>query len=756
MVHRTRTSGLASVSGHRRPVLGAALLLFAGLALGPTGVAEEATSNEDSQAPEAPQTTFLETVSVTSTRTEKTLAETPGQVDVVSQETISELGYTQLGDLLRYAPGVFVDGDPTRLGSSGFNIRGIGGNRVLTQIDGIPTAEQFQFGPFTVPQYAIDLEALERVEIVRSAGSALYGSDALGGVVSLVTRSPSGYLKGSDQVTRARVGFEGRSDESSGTLVHARGNDRWQGSLVFTHRDGEELDNQGDVGSEDSGRTEPNPIDRRQDNLLLKLGHSGDNGSQLVLTLEGYDTRTLTEVFSSRAPASPFGSAVLDFDAVDTQERVRLSAEQSLVTGSSLSDSLIWRAYFQGTRTDQVAKEERLPAVGLAQRVGLVAFEQDTFGLEAESRKPFGSAHLLTYGASLRRDQFDQLRDRTELVVGTGVPVPTSLIFPTKYFPESDVDEAGVFLQAELDFLDGKLKLIPGLRYDRYDLDANENDRIFLEGNPGTAEPADLTSDAFSPKLGVIVALNDELSVFGQLSGGFRAPPMSAVNNGFTNQAGGYRTLANPELDAETSENFEIGFRGSYSRGSFSITAYENHYDDFIETVTLGFDPVDFLIEFQPRNLTEVEISGIEIAGDVRLGRQLLLRAAFSSTDGDDISTGEPLDSIVPATFVTGLRYVSPRGRWGIEGTATFADSKDADDLPSDSTQFQTPSYEVLDVGAWIELSNVLTLQVSAWNLTDETYWSWGNVRGQSQTSTAIDRYTSPGRSFGLQLRAQF
>ena len=79
--------------------------------------------------------------------------------------------------------GVDVEGDPTRLGTSGFTIcgiggRGIGGKRVLTEIDGVPTAEHFDFGPFSIFQLDLDVDTLESVEIVRSAGSALYSSDA--------------------------------------------------------------------------------------------------------------------------------------------------------------------------------------------------------------------------------------------------------------------------------------------------------------------------------------------------------------------------------------------------------------------------------------------------------------------------------------------------------------------------------------------------------------------------------------------------
>lgn len=725
-----------------------------------TGLIAEDSEIQDATAEKklsTPQTTFVETVTISATRSQRAIEETPGQIDVIESEEIEELGYSRVEDLVRWMPGVYVEGDLTRLGSSGFNIRGIGGNRVLTQIDGVPTAEQFDFGPFSVHQYSLDLDTLERAEVVRSAGSALYGSDALGGVVSLVTRSPSSYLGQESQYLGLRTGYDGRADEVSESLVYARGNDRWQGSVVFTHRDGAELDNQGQIDSQDASRTAPNPIDRRQDNLLLKLSHSRNPSSQFQFALEAFEGRSETEVLSARSPASPFSSAVLDSDADDTQDRGRFSLEHSLVLESRVADSLVWRGYVQQAETEQLTDQVRQSSAGISQRDGSLSFEQTTFGLELETRKAFGEGkgQLLTYGLSLRRDSFDSLRDRRETFVDTAAPVPSTLVFPTKYFPQSDVTELGLFVQGELALANGRLRLVPGLRFDSYDLTPDFDDTVFSTGNPGQ-EIVEVRDEAVSPKLGLVWALNDQLSLFSQYARGFRAPPMSAVNNGFTNPAGGYRTLPNADLQPETSNNYEVGLRGSFGRGSFSVTAFENRYDDFIETIFLGFDPASFLVEFQPQNISQVEISGVEVAADLRPADAWRLRAAYSYTEGEDVTAAEPLESISPPRFVAGVRFAKPGARWGIEATATRVESKEAADLPSASTQFQAPAYEVFDLAAWMSLGDHLTLQLSAWNLGDETYWQWSYARGQSQGSAVLDRYTSSGRSFGLQARTRF
>ena len=748
--------------GAPRPSFRSTLLLAALVALPITApiFADEAPPTEEAaEAAESPAdarpTAHREEITVTATGTARPVREVPGKVDVVTAEEIERLGHTGVADLVTFMPGVAVEGDPTRLGTNGFTIRGVGGNRVQTQIDGIETSEQFDFGPFSVTQFAIDLDALESVEVVRSAGSALYGSDALGGVVSLRTRSPRSILGAETRAFRLRSGWDGRSDELSESGTMAFGSDRWQTSLMVTHRDGEGLDNQGDVRSMDGSRTAPNPIDRERVNVLAKVAFSPASDSNLEATLEWFDSDTETEVFTGRNAGSPFGDAVLDLDARDTQERVRFSLEQSLVRGWSVADSLQWRLWTQTTDTEQATDELRRNAAGDYRRDGLLTFEQDGVGATVEARKAFGG-HLLTWGGAWERDEFDQIRDRRDLFLANDQPVPTTLSFPSKYFPSSELTETAVFAQGELSFFGGQLKAIAGLRFDRYDLDADQNDRVFLDGNPGTDPPVDITDEAVSPKLGLVWAPTRNLGFFAQYARGFRAPPMNEVNNGFTNQGGGYKTLPNPDLEAETSDNFELGIRGSGERWNFSVTAFDNRYEDFIELATVGFNPSNFLIEFQSQNVAEVSIDGFELAGDVRFGDGWRLRGAYTASEGTNDTTGEPLESISPDRLVTGLRFMSADRRWGAEAIGTFVSSKGDGDLPSDSTQFRAPSSSSVDLAGWFEVTEWLTLQVTGWNLTDETIYPWTFVRGQSEGSATIDRTTAPGRSFGAQARLRF
>ena len=698
-----------------------------------------------------PDASFLDTITVTATRTPTSVQEAPGSVSVLDSHRIEREVSTDVRDLVRYEPGIYVEGDPTRLGLSGFNIRGIGGNRVLTQIDGVPTAEQFSFGPLATTQTFLDLDAVDSVEIVRNAGSSLYGSDALGGVVSVVTKDPADYLAGQRFSLRLRAGYDSRDSETSESVTSAFGGERWQGSLLVTRRDGEEMENQGDRETANATRTAPNPQDREATNAFGKLVYAPGESATWKLGLEVMDGTTGTQVLSSQGVAGTLNTA--DFDAVDDVQRRRLSLERSSQRQGGLFETLLVRLHAQDAETEQNTVEQRITTTPTRTtrvlREGLLTFDQEKLGGEAQAIRSFEGRvpTLLTYGVAAGRDHFDQLRNRVDTNIDTGATVPGVLPFPTKYFPESTVTELGAYVQAEMTLADGRVKLVPGLRYDRFDLDADEDDPIFLSGNPGAPPAVDLTDAAVSPRLSLVWSPAAPVAVYVQYARGFRAPPFSDVNNGFTNLASGYTTLPNPDLQPETSDNYELGVRAKAGKAGFSFAAFDNHYDDFIETVTLGVNS-EGLIEFQPQNLTAVRISGVELAGDVAFSPRARLRGAFSLIDGENETADEPLSSIAPAKLVLGLQLTAPGGRYGAELVGTAVAEKDENDVDRSVVNQYTPDgYQLFDLLGFYEITERLGLQVGLLNLTDETYWEWANVRGLAATSPVLDRYTSPGRS---------
>ena len=705
--------------------------------------------------PEEPPS-FLDSVTISATLRPAPVRDTPGVVSVIDGATIQERMIEDFSDLVKYEPGVYVENSVTRLGLNGFNIRGIGGNRVMTLVDGVETSEQFDFGPFNVHQAGLDLDVLKTVEIVRSANSALYGSDALGGVVSLFTKDPADYLRDQRFYVGGKTTWDSRAGDAGVNLTLAGGGERVQASVFASINRGGEIGNKGAVDTRDHTRTAPNPqhVDGRQ--ALAKLVFNASPGNRFRTTAELYDTRVETEWLSNNRllDFGRFAYLIGESAALDTQRRRRFSLDHTLADRGL--DLLSWRVYGQLNDTAQVVDEERItsgfgPAF-LSVRRGTVDYEQVGYGGSAQGQHWLGGLDdgmLLTFGASYKTDYFDMLRDRTETNTVTGAPVPSEFIFPGKYFPESDIAEAGVYLQGEIRF--GRVTLVPGVRYDHYSLDANQADPVFVAGlNP---EAADFSDGALSPKIGLAARLTDAVTLHAQYAGGFRAPPYSAVNTGFANPRGGYTTLPNTALRAETSDNLEVGVRASFDRTSLGLSAFSNRYDDFIELSDLGFNPLTRLLEFQSRNLDQAAIRGIELRGEAVVTDSLTVRGSYARIDGAEILQGAaddpplaeetPLGSIAPNEGVVGIRYVRPSGRWGSEVSLRLVEAFEQDN----ARQFAPDGYRIVDLVSFVSLTEALKLRLGLLNLTDARYFEWWNVRGRGAGDPVIDRYSSPGFS---------
>lgn len=693
---------------------------------------------------------FFDAVTVSATLNPSSVRETPGTVSVIDSSTIQRRLIGNIADLVKFEPGIYVENNPNGVGLNGFNIRGIGGNRVMTQVDGVETSEQFDFGPFNMHQYAVDMDVLKSAEIIRGAASSLYGSDALGGVVSFFTKDPADFLGNRRFHAAGKLTFDSRSEATNGVVVIAGGSERVQTSLFIGQGLGHETSNRGTNRATNSTRTAPNDQDRRSTQAIGKVVLPFTAGNTLRATVEVHDSDIDTLVYSSQATtqAGPTTTTVSDVVADDLMRRTRFSLDHTVVNKGGLNQ-WYWSAFVQNSDSSQVIDEVRTSSSTGASttilRKGSFDYTQNGYGAAIQGRKAFTPGRnplLFTFGGSFTRDRFDTFRDRVDTNAATGAFVPSALILPTKYFPKSDVSESGLYLQGELRI--GRMLLVPGVRFDRYSLDADENDQIYLNSQNPT--PADSSSSALSSKIGVSVDVGDYVTLHSQYAGGFRAPPYSAINNGFANPAGGYISLANPDLGAETSDNFEAGVRASNRRMSVGLTGFVNHYDDFIEMIQIGVNPTTRLLEFQNQNISKVIIKGIELRGDVTVSRYVRLRASYAVIRGNDV-TGDadvPLTSIAPDQGAVALQFDHASNRWGGDVTVRGAQGQALDRVAAGN--FTPSAYAVLDVTGWMRLGE-LTLRAGVLNATNATYYEWSYVRGRSATDAVLSRYTSPGVS---------
>lgn len=713
-------------------------------------------------------------ITVTATRSPIEVKDAPVTVTVIDSEQIADELSTDVRDVVRFEPGVTVRRAPARfgaaLGTTGragnedFNIRGIGGNRVLIQVDGIRTPQGFSFGAQEVGRGgSTDVGLVKSIEILRGPASALYGSDGLSGAVSFITSDPSDLLGNNSFGGFGRAQYSSADEEFSETIALAGRLGEVSAMLAYSRRDFEELDNQGAIDTEDSTRTTPNPQDGESNAFLGKLVWENGN-HKLRLTGEYLEREVFSDILSGRGPVflfGPFPSWNVDnLTALDTTKRARASLDWTYdagADGNELIDYAHLATYWQEGKDRQFADEDRSPT-GMTPRPDrerLNRFDNEVFGASAELRSGFDTgsvSHRIAFGGDISWTRQEGLRD--------GVEPPFGETFPGRAFPVTDFTLGGIFLGNEISLGDGAVTIFPALRFDFYDLDPTDDPLL------PTFTAAGQDGSELSPKLGIVARLSEEVRLFGNYAHGFRAPTPSQVNNFFENLAFGYTSEPNPDLRPESSESVEGGIRYATDDIFLSLTGFYADYDDFISQENVGgsgtaADPT----VFQFVNLASVKVHGFEVKATYEADNGFRARFALAYADGEEQTRGGvtvPLQSIDPLNAILGIGYRDPDNRFGGEVIATYNARKESNEAGTCTNSgipaacFRPDEFLIVDVTAFYRINDNFSVRAGVFNITDETYAYWNDGRGLAETSTITEAFTQPGRNFSVSLSASF
>lgn len=740
---------------HLRPTPVALALSLAFPLAFPLAFAQTPASTNPPTA-ESPQP--LGELTVSATRTERSIDAVPNTVTVKNRKQLERRDARDLKDLLSEevdldvkatAPRFTAAGASTgRPGNEGLNIRGLEGNRVLMMVDGIRLPQGYAFGAFASGRADfVDLNSLSSVEVLRGPTSTSYGSDGLAGALSLRTLSPEDLLvNGKTFAGFARLGAASVDNSRQASAAVAFGNGDWSSLVQATVRRGHETKNEGDNDARNANRTRPNPADVDSNSVMAKVGYRVNANHRLSGTLEHRERKVDTEVLSAitAPPASGTlpATAVLGLTARDRSERTRASIEHRY---EDLNATWLQQAtthlYVQDSETRQFSFEDRN---GAADRTRLGTYKERLVGLSAQAQTQLASQRL-SYGVDVSRNTIEGVRDGT-------VP-PAGETFPSKPFPDTTYTLAGAFVQDEIEA--GDFSVIPALRLEHYKLKPKS------AGYSGNAAP--LSDHAVTPRVGVIWRALPALQPYVQWAQGFRAPAPDQVNSGFENPLQGYRSIANPGLKAEHSTSWELGLRGRFEQVlRWQLSAYDNRYRDFIsqEQVSGSLTPADPAI-FQYVNLARARIKGVEARAVWDLHPGLSLNAAVAKSRGHSDFNGErrPLNGVQPLRGQLGVRYES--GPWMANASWVHSSGKKPSDIyvAPRMTQYAPSKYDVVDAGGSYRLSPTWTLAGYVTNLFDKKYWRWSDVQGAAGNAAGlavVDAFTAPGRAVQVSLRADF
>ena len=712
----------------------------------------------------------LQTTTLVSTRTERSMLESPASI-VSIDLTHDETGLSEdAGNLVSQTPGVSIPFDYRGVdalipymngGYKSYNIRGVEGNRVLLEIDGIRQVPEYSEyiggGSGGTSRAMFDPKVLESVDILKGSASALYGSDALGGVVSMKTFSLIDYLEVSEKPYYLEGSFSYYSvNEGFNQAVKAgvrSGN--FYASIVNSYRTSSEQQN-------DKG-VDPYPEENTSNHVLATIALVPSDAHRFTLIAENYVSDSETDmtgiVYEMSMGGMPYAidySEHASSEAESQRDRLSLKYENKSATG--LWDTLDAHLYYQKTSTDLYthtvgtsgfAPDSMYPGYRPSPRNRLdsMGFSHETVGLSVLAAKQFISESVeqqLITGIEFSNEETENTFVRED---HTTDPITYTNRMSTD---PSTLNRFDVFAQDEIDF--GKTLLIAGLRYAHYEINP-DNDSRYLEANPDVSASEDYSNDTLTPSLSLVYSLTEDSVLWGRYARGIKNPTNENYTGAFSHSGGTdpFIIVANPDLDPEKSDAFEFSYRKYSENFQFDISAHKTYYEDFIDSSVLIEDnlpPEPDL--YSHENVEEVEIQGVELSFQYQLkaisesldGFSLQLSSAW--TDGENKTDDLELGTISPFETVINLSYRS-ENRWGGTLSGTYrAKRSNAGEL-EEQGYFVPDSSFVLDAYAYWNLSDHVSIRGGVRNLTDETYWIWSNSSRGGHSSGSTERNVQPG-----------
>lgn len=696
---------------------------------------------------------LLPEITIYADRGEKKASELPNSITVVNEDDIEKMQAKNIKDLEKLDVNLSVRRNPTRFSSAfygtgrdgnvGFNIRGLEGNRVLTTIDGIRMMPANSYGGhvyrFGVGDF-VDMSTLKSVEVLSGSSSTLHGSDGLAGAVGYTTLSPQDLLGVFGQDTYGSIessyAYEDKSWANTARSAVRIGNVELMG--IITTRDGKEVKNKGNIGGVGMTRTAANPQDNKTRVGLLKATWLMNPNNQWIFTLEGNRRTARTDLLHMVSSPATSPTSVLSSIATDKINRDRVSIAHSYQSDSPWLKNLDWQLYYQKTKQNQFTADDR---------VGTDRTRDNTYSSQDFGASATATAELSTLGATHRlKYGFDVTTARFKLVRNGTVP-PFGETYPNDLFPQTRYTIGGIFAQDEINVLNNRLQLTPGVRIDFYSLSPEAS---------ATQNTQKLTDQHVSPRLGMMYKLNNTWNLVANYAHGYKAPDPNQVNTFLSHGAQG-TVIPSPNLKPETSNTYELGLRYASHRLEAKVIGYYGQYKNFIDgPVQTGTDDKGLaLLQYVNRN--KVTLKGIEAQAKYRFDQNWSVQTGFAYNKGENTTDGitSPLDSVNPMRMNLAIYWDNDTNTYGAQVLINHHTKKDKKDISAD-TPFIPKAFTTLDLNAYWKISKNFKLNVALNNVTDQKYWRWSDVRGQSATVNNNDAYTQPGRNFSIGLLGQF
>ena len=651
-----------------------------------------------------------ETIIVTGTAQPASSLTTPSDVSVIGDDEKDRIASAGLGGFTAGFAGVDTLATGDQVGN--VVIRGLSGNRVRILSDEL----SIDFQQYGIRHPAnIDPYIAERIEVMRGSSSILYGSDAIGGVVNVISKRPPSAAPGETLFdARATLGYQSAFRQVTGavTLEGANGPFGVVGTVVLRDSDGLVTPDEptalvtGDP--RDPLVTGDVPFtDYEQQNWDVSLGYETPRGP-IILRWEAY--RSDQNYVLPDPPAPDFDAPLQPGGLGQDLENdiVRLHADLDLGRDLELSPSL---SYVRNSRLAGRGGSEPQPRSTLPGSAAIdIVRENVTARVDLKHGPKWAGL--------------------TGRIGGEAVFIDQDSLGATALTPGGEITKLAVFALEEANF--GDLIVNAGARFDYIETEADPEKTAqadFLSDTPSDL----LTQDyaVFSGSLGAVYRLSNDLSLTANMSRGFRAPSIFEM---FVNGVhGGVSAVqrGDPTLDAERSLSLDASVRYEGDRGRFKLTGYLNDIQDYIFLADTGATNPAGLSIFQVSQ-QDAQLQGFDIEAGYRVTDWAELRGVVEYVDGelDDGTTVPLLPPLKLRAELELMRAVlGPAEDAYLVFGLDYADSQAAESIIEPFIQFDAPpppfgtastdSYTLIDITAGARFGAV-DVSLGVENILDE------------------------------------
>jgi len=658
----------------------------------------------------------LEHVQVTATRVQRRDIDVSAAVTGIDEEMVLQFAPDVIAEMVRGQPGTFFQ--QTTPGQGIPIIRGLKGSQILHMVDGMRLNNAlFRSAP---NQYLglVDAFATRRMEIVRGAQGTLYGADAMGGVVNILTPEPVYNGAAWEQQSRLYGSFDSVDD---GWVLNARTQGGKQG---FAFTGGATYQ---DHSSRESGNGETlYPSYFKSEAADLKFIVDTSERTSLMLAAQ-----VMEQPSTPRYDAMTPGFGELE---PSSEQSFFKPNRRSFLHGRFRYDGQgAWFDQVEAHLARQVITDDRLAQDYGSPEIVTEKNRSTLDGLTLQVNSNFASGISLVWGAEYYTDAIDSTRFRQM----EGSDAQTEA--PGRFPDGSSMDSAAFYLSGQWINTD-RFSLNAGLRYSWFEirLPADENHAVVR------LEPSHLTGD-----LQAVYSLKPNIKLVSNIGNGFRPPnifDLSALGP----RPGNRFNIANTDLGAETVWSYDLGIKAETGPVELEVFAFYLDYADKITSVFTGEVTEDGRLVVRSENLNKVDIYGFEAGLNWALTANLRLFAVANYTRGEeqeDTGSTYPADRIPPLNGQLGLEYFITEN-WRLEPYLMFAGEQDRlsprDEGDPRINPRGTPGWGTLNLLLDWQATPTLQVGLRVENIADKYY---------REHASGID---APGRNLGLWVNCQF